>query len=416
MNHDAQVVVLGGQKRILTRSFGGSAPGCNYTNYLYTWTGSNFAVQDIGDTGNMSVSAGKYGNDGEDWIAIAGTSFGADLQSWTPTSPMLNYVFRFNGGIVKPGTPLPKPYFNDKPEYAGFQSGFVSLSHMSRISTTDLNQDGRPDLIANTEIWSSGAGLQRTVLQLLVNQGNATFQDQTDALAPEYDKQSNYIDYSLRLVDLDGSGIASILMVNAPGNNPSLTKPSGNFLLVNDGTGRLYAALGTAEFAGMAAKVTAYTQTQVGNNRFVSTWVPGFLPYRTPNGLLNYVAIVPTTNTTNPPGFAGYSFVNIPLQINLATDFRRNLTIPTRNGSRNIRTFAGNDAIHRAVSDPDAKIDGGLGVNTAVYPGPRSAWTITRAGASFTVRPSAGAGGTDTLTRIQKAQFDDQTVELALVP
>ena len=105
-------------------------------------------------------------------------------------------------------------------------------------------------------------------------------------------------------------------------------------------------------------------------------------------------------------------FVNVPLGLNLTTDFRRDLTVTRRNGSKRIRTFAGNDTIHRAVADPDCSIDGGLGANTAVYPGPRSDWTIARSASRVQIRPARAAGGTDTLIRIQKARFDDQTVDL----
>jgi hypothetical protein len=42
----------------------------------------------------------------------------------------------------------------------------------------------------------------------------------------------------------------------------------------------------------------------------------------------------------------------------------------------------------------------------------RSDWIIERQSFHLTVRPATGAGGTDTLTRIQRARLDDQTVEL----
>ncbi|TWO69051.1 hypothetical protein FN976_20140 [Caenimonas sedimenti] len=423
MNHDSRVVQLGGQTRIIARSFGGSGQngqGAGF-NVVYTWNGSNFTVDEgIGDPGGMSVVAGKFGPDSQDWVAIGDSSFGATPPtSWSPTNPMLNYIFRYDGTkLVTPGILLPKPYFNDKAEYAGFSSQWDphSKTHTSRLYTTDLNQDGRPDIIAGQEIWSGAGGLQRSALQLLVNQGNTVFHDQTDVLAPEYDKQSRHIDYTLRLVDLDGSGIDSIVMVNTFGFTVTLTQPSGNFLLVNDGTGRLYAAMGNAQFSGMAPRIIDYANANVGGNRSTGQAVPAFMPYRTPNGLINYVAMVSTVLKAAPFPFAGYYFVNVPLQINLATDFRRSLTIPTRNGSKNIRTWAGNDTIHRALSDPDCKIDGGLGVNTVVYPGKRADWVIARVGSTFTVRPAQGGGGTDTLTRVQKAQFDDLAVELSSVP
>jgi hypothetical protein len=111
-----------------------------------------------------------------------------------------------------------------------------------------------------------------------------------------------------------------------------------------------------------------------------------------------------------------FAFINVPLGINLATDFRRDLTIATRNGSKRIRTFAGNDTVHRALADPDCNIDGGLGTNTVVYPGKRADWTLAGAGSVVLVRPASGPGGTDSLTRVQIAQFDDQAVDLTTLP
>lgn len=133
---------------------------------------------------------------------------------------------------------------------------------------------------------------------------------------------------------------------------------------------------------------------------------PLMLPYRTPDGRLNYLSVL--------AGNFGYLLgVNIPLGINVTTDFRRDLVVPTRNGSKNIRTFAGNDVIHRGLDDPDCRIDGGLGINTVVYPGKRANWIIGRDGTKLTVRPRAGRG-TDTLVRVQFARFDDVTVDLNL--
>jgi hypothetical protein len=47
-----------------------------------------------------------------------------------------------------------------------------------------------------------------------------------------------------------------------------------------------------------------------------------------------------------------------------------------------------------------------------VYPGVRADWVIEWVGGKVTVRPVSGGGGTDGLTRVQRARFDDQTVDL----
>ena len=415
MDHDARLVTLDGRKKILARSFGGSGnngqgPGFNV---IYSWTGSNFSVDtSLGDMGGQSVLSGPFTGNADNWLIIGDSFFGPGVP-FAPTNPMLNYAYRFNSGVVSlPPITLPKPYFNDKPQYAGFQSNWdpYSKTHTSRLWTTDLNQDGLPDILAGQELWSPTAGLQKAVFQLLINRGGMDFSDQTDALAPEFSQDST-IDYSVRIVDVDGSGIDT-LFFSAPQSSSSaqdVTK-HGQYILVNDGTGRLYAAMHD-EFRAMRTQLAAFATSQLPAGTIAAPdLTPQFIAYRTPSGALDFLA---TLRTFTPGKANSYSLVNVALQVNLATDFRRDLTVSTRNGSRRIRTFAGNDTIHRAVSDPDCAIDGGLGTNTVVYPGKRSDWVVARAGDKITVRPAAGPGGTDTLTRIQQARFDDLALDLA---
>ena len=415
-NHDARLVTIGGVKKILGRSFGGGGNLANGPGYnpLYTWNGTGFKVDSLGELGGMSVVAGNFAGDGSDWIGI-GDAFNGPGITFSPTNPMQNYLYRFSANTIVPGpVSLPKPYFNDKAQYAGFVSAWdpYSKTHTSRLWTTDLNQDGLPDILAGSELWAPGPGLQKAAFQLLINKGNLAFEDQTDALVPEFSQDAN-IDYSVRLVDIDGSGIDSIfLSASALYDRSQDASKQGQYILVNDGTGRLYAAM-HEEFRAMGPQIVAHLSSKLpaGQNA-----IPGFTPsyyaYRTAAGKINFVALVGIYD----PAANGQLFgaVNVPLGIDLSTDFRRNLTVLTRNGSHNIRTFAGDDMIHRAPGDPSCKIDGGGGVNTAVYFGKRADWVITRSGSQVTITPAAG-GGVDTLTRIQKARFDDITVDLSSI-
>ncbi|MBA3775070.1 MAG: hypothetical protein H0X11_01305 [Betaproteobacteria bacterium] len=136
---------------------------------------------------------------------IVGDSVGGAGVPYLPTNPMLNYAYKYNASVLTtPPVLLPKPYFNDKPAYAGFASFWdpYSKTHTPRLWITDLNQDGLPDIMAGQEIWTAGAaGLQKAVFQLLINHGNMVFTDDTDALAPEFN-QDSFIDYSVRLADV----------------------------------------------------------------------------------------------------------------------------------------------------------------------------------------------------------------------
>lgn len=70
-----------------------------------------------------------------------------------------------------------------------------------------------------------------------------------------------------------------------------------------------------------------------------------------------------------------------------------------------LRGDDGNDAIYGGGGNDD--IDGGLGTDTAVFNGPRSAYTITTADGVTTV---AGPDGSDTLRNVERLQFQDQVV------
>jgi len=381
---------------------------------VYTWSGSNFSVDtSLGDMSGQSVLAGPFTGNSDNWLII-GDSMGGPGVPYDPTASMLVRAYKYNGGAVTlPGILLPKPYFNDKPAYAGFSSFWdpYSKTHTSRLWTTDLNQDGLPDIVAGQELWNAGsAGLQKAVFQLLINRGDMQFTDETDALAPEFN-QDSYIDYSVRFADVDGSGIDTIFhSPNASYSDAVDAAKQGQYILVNDGTGRLYAAMHD-EFRAMRTQIVSFLTTAAPGGGTSNAITPQFIAYRTASGTLNFVAVVRYFVGNAIPNNR-YALVNVALGINLATDFRRDLTINTRNGSKRIRTFAGNDTIRRGLSDPDCSIDGGLGTNTVIYPGSRAAWTLTKVGDVVTVRPASGSGGTDTLTRIQRAQFDDQTVDL----
>jgi hypothetical protein len=314
--------------------------------------------------------------------------------------------------LLQPPGELPKPYFDDKPEYASIPSHRdpYAKTHTPRLFLTDLNQDGLPDVLANAMIWADRQdGTARAMLQLYFNQGNMQFADVTDVLQPEVNVEATE-DHAAQLRDVDASGIDTVFW--APFGPDTATRNDvrqGNYILVNDGTGRFYAAMHD-EFYGMGSKVSSFLRTQnLGGYSPNTSITPQFVAYRTPAGTLNFVAIVRLSANGQPRRFA---FVNVPLGINLATDFRRDISIPGRNGSRRIRTFAGNDTIARALADPDCAIDGGLGTDVVVYPGSMRDWSLQRQGSTVLISHKSDAGGTDRLTRVEIARFNDGDVPL----
>lgn len=419
MNHAAQVYRMNGRDQVIGTSFGGSGNNGNGIGTVnrYAWAGSNFTVTALASASMMSVTAGAFTNDEREWV-ITGEQTSGPGVTFSSTAPPLHRFYRVSNNLtlrsllLQPPGEMPKPYFNDKPEYAAFTSFRDSVSsktHTVRLLNADLNQDGLTDVVALSTIWAPGIGYQRTACQLLFNTGEMRFTDVTDALPSEF-RQTSVPDYSTSFRDVDGSGIETMFTAAFIENTgPDDAAGQGNYVLVNDGTGRFYAAMHD-EFRAMAGQVTSFLRTRAPAGFSPNTSItPQFVAYQTPEGTLNFAAVV----RMSAPGQARrYGVVNVPLGINLATDFRRDLSIPGRNGSRRIRTFAGNDTIARALADPDCAIDGGLGTDVVVYPGSMRDWSLQRQGATVLISHKSGSGGTDRLTRVEIARFDDGDVPL----
>jgi hypothetical protein len=107
-----------------------------------------------------------------------------------------------------------------------------------------------------------------------------------------------------------------------------------------------------------------------------------------------------------------YLLVNVPLAIDLRTQYQESLTILNRNGSHHIRTFAGNDTIYSGNDGGHCSIDGGLGMDTVVYSGPQANYSVDNSNGSVTVTDKVGSDGSDTLTNIETLQFSDGTMPL----
>jgi hypothetical protein len=77
-------------------------------------------------------------------------------------------------------------------------------------------------------------------------------------------------------------------------------------------------------------------------------------------------------------------------------------------GSTNITATARDDAITQ--NKADNVIDAGAGLDKVVYGKASTSYTITAAGGAVTVRDTTGADGTDTLTNVERLHFADKDV------
>ncbi|MYN46375.1 DUF4214 domain-containing protein [Pseudoduganella sp. FT93W] len=73
-----------------------------------------------------------------------------------------------------------------------------------------------------------------------------------------------------------------------------------------------------------------------------------------------------------------------------------------------VNAGSGNDVI--TLLDHFHLVDGGSGSDTVVLAGPRDSYQISRNGNSLLVQSKAFAGGTDTLTNVERLMFDDDAV------
>lgn len=347
---------------------------------VYTYNGTKFDLIRLPGSG-LSVASGDFSSSGSEQFIYGGTSLSI--------------------------AGAPAPYFN-KAEYSAYVSEDpLNKTKQSKIWVDDINQDGIPDIIVGSEInpgW-------RAQLQLLVNQGNNRFVDQTGKMPFN---EGAGLDYSMRMIDVDNSGIKTYFLAQTDAyceptgcRNKTL---HGNYILVNDGTGQFHIAM-HSEFLNLGDQVISVIRANALSTDIMPiTWtvadqeVPKFIAYRSPDGKINFMAKAVTLSNT---GETVTTMVNVPLKINLTTDFKKDIVITDRNNSKNIRTFAGNDTIAGGCLGT-CKIDGGLGTNTVVFSGSKNSYTITRTTDGYIV---SDRFGTETLKNIQILRFADGIVQ-----
>ncbi len=329
--------------------------------------------------GSSSV-IGDFLGDGKSELVIGDFKTGPGYP-YDPNAPKKLVVYTLSGSTLANAPSFTAPLYFDQAQYAnkGLISEWPTLSHNYRTWTDDFNHDGKLDILLGVGIWSSKYGWQKNKLQMFENQGGLNFSDVTDKLGQAYDENTSFVDYSMQILDIDGSGINSYLMAGDP--NASDYKQS-NYLMLNDGTGRLHAALHN-EFQ---------TWTVKGANKFIA--------YQLSSGAINYVAQTSKGD-----------LYNLPLQYVVASDFKQDITVADRNNSTQMRTWAGRDIFtDTKANTAPAHIDGGLGLDTSSYSKPSSSYNITRNtdGSARVV----GGGISDTLVNVERLQFSDKTVAL----
>ncbi len=408
MAHDAELAYINGKPVVLTGTFspGDSNPIYSFANGTFVesiaanvsqlW-GMDTTLVDSGPAAGLQLIRGDVNSD---YNPSTGYSARQDI-----------VVYAFDGHDVSGSLPLQviTPYLSTLPQYKTFpaQIGGPGLTHTYRVWADDLNHDGKQDILAGESMWSQANNEFPSALQVLINRGDGTFKDATASLNPEMSLNVSEMDYNPTFIDIDHSGINTYLFAGSTSWG-SMARQA-DYVLLNDGTGRLYIGL-HEQFKALALQVFSY----LGMSYNAFSTPPRFIGIPQADGSLNFVAEISTGTFNSAANISqtAYQYVNVPLHYSPTTDFRTDITISDRNGSMLMRTWAGNDTVYDTnPSTSPTSIDGGLGTDAVVYSGVQANYTITSIADGFKIDSNAGIH--DTLKNIEYARFADKAVLLS---
>lgn len=273
------------------------------------------------------------------------------LGTWAP-NPNPSVVLLNDGkGSFANSTPLALP----RP--GGFKEVVIG------IETIDLNGDALPDLMLSvTNDGSHDEFYKLPYIQLLVNEGNGRFRDETELRLPQSKtiQSSTAWYHSATAVDVNGDGFQDIV---ADGNGLS------SRIYMNDGTGK-----------------------------FTLGW----------NGTPNQHVVAMDVNGDGKPDLVEATAAGFSVLLNTAAD-RIGASHVYRFGDKGGKVAGGaaNETIHNGTGADRA--DGGAGLDKMVYAGKRADYSIKKTADGFSV---SSGGVTDTLSNIERLVFSDSGVAL----
>ncbi len=259
----------------------------------------------------------------------------------------------------------------------------TSNSHDIRAVPTDFNDDGLLDVIViGYGFGPASTAAHLSEIQFLQNKGNGVFQDVTDTTRIGFDVTGN-VGYTPQLVDVNQDGLLD-LFVSMPDflpryNSTSLLLQKTDHTFVDSARSLLTSSIESGGGQGLIV--------QGPNNR-------------------NYLVSEGAWNYNDPITRVYIQSISFPERevAETLTGTRQNDIINGMGGNDTLMGAAGNDALN-----------GGDGIDTVIYDGAVSQYTlrINRAAQTATVTDSAsGRDGTDSLTGVEKLQFGNIAFDL----
>ena len=386
--HSATLGKFNGISTIVTSGYGPTDPYYQFNFKTQSFDVEYWANTYSGSIYGSSAAIGDFLGDGKSQLVIGDFKTGPGVD-WKANVPNRLAVYTLDGSKLSNNPSFIGQLYFDQEKYQN--KGFVgidpgALTHNFRTWTDDFNHDGKLDILLGEGIWNSKDQWIKDKLGMFQNNGNLNFTDVTDILGKVYDENSSFVDYAMQIIDIDNSGINSYLMA---GDKLESGVRQSNYLLVNDGTGKLHVALHD-EFQNLS-----------------TTGANSFIAYQLSNGAINYLAY----------GEDG-SLFNYPLQYFLSIDYKQDITVDNRNQSKLLRTWSGNDKLfdNNANTSP-AHIDGGLGNDIAIYSGNRSDYLVKFIeNNSFQVKLNSKNQSLpsveDILVNIERLKFSDKSLAI----